>query len=299
MPNVFQIVTDRIIDQLNKGVIPWRKPWTADYTAPANLVSRKAYRGINVFLLAAQGRTSPWWGTFNQFKQLGGCVQKGEKGTMVVFWKIPAKVETEDEPETETKRWQKAPLLRYYTVFNAEQVNGLDPAKIPAAAPKPAAPIAEAESIVQGMPRAPMIQHVPGDLACYAPALDLVTMPMRTQFPIAARYYSTLFHELTHATAHPSRLNRELGQAFGDQIYAREELIAEMGAAFLAAEAGIVDVTIEESASYIQTWITRLQNDKQLIVFAAGRAQKAVDFIRNRSAAEVPAAPAAVMAKAA
>lgn len=292
--SVYQIVTDRVAQQLQQGVVPWQKPWQAGFTVPANLVSKRAYRGLNVFLLAAQGYGSPWWATFKQIKDLGGSVRKGERGTCVVFWKFPGQqdVEVGEDPERKTR---KAPLLRYYTVFNVEQADGIPAEKIPTAAAKASVQesLEAAELVLADMPQAPAVHHVAGDSAHYNPAQDSVTMPLRSQFPIAARYFSTLYHELIHATGHVSRLDRTFGKTFGDQQYAREELIAEMGAAFLAAEVGLVDATIVQSASYIATWLQRLEQDATLVVVAAGRAQRAVDFIRSRAAVSTPAVPVA------
>src|SRR5947207_1807841 len=196
--SVYEILTSRILAELENGVVPWSKPWRT--LPPANLVSKKPYRGINVFLLALQGYGSQYWLTFNQAKQLGGNVRKGEHGTKIVFWKFD-KFETETaDGETEERR---SAFLRYYTVFNLEQTEGL---KALLALP-PAFPIESAESIVQGMPNPPAFEQ--DARAAYIPSCDTVTMPSRTAFDSQAEYYSTLFHELTHSTGHAKRLARE------------------------------------------------------------------------------------------
>jgi antirestriction protein ArdC len=279
--SVYEIVTSRILAELERGEIPWRKPWRT--LPPANLISKKPYRGINVFLLALAGYGSQYWLTFNQAKQLGGNVRKGEHGTKIIFWKFD-KFETETaEGETESRQ---SAFLRYYTVFNLEQTEGL---KALLALP-PAFPIESAEEIVKGMPNSPAFEQ--DAQAAYIPSRDTVTMPSRTAFESPAEFYSTLFHELTHATGHGKRLAREgfdSPQKFGSESYSREELIAEMGSAMLCGIAGIEQATIRNSAAYLQSWIKRLKADSRLVVSAASAAQKAADYIRGESAKDSPA----------
>jgi antirestriction protein ArdC len=281
--DVYQIVTDQIISQLEAGTVPWRKPWKAENGGnPANFISRKPYRGVNWFMLTFSPYASPYWLTFKQAQSLGGCVRKGEKGTPIVFWNwVDSKTEKRADGTP-----KKVPFLKYFTVFNVEQCDGLD---IPTWSAPSAEfnPIEEAEKIVAGMPKAPRISHG-GARAFYRPSDDSVTMPPRESFDTEGNYYSVLFHELTHATGHESRLNRkgvvELA-AFGDETYAKEELIAEMGAAFLCAESGIEN-TIDTSAAYIAAWLKALKNDAKLVVQAAAQAQKAADFILGVEAIE-------------
>lgn len=273
--NVYEIVTARIIESLNNGVVPWRKPWNVDM--PKNLVSGKDYRGVNVLLLQSTRYTCPWWLTYNQARDLNGFVRKGEKGTPVVFWKI-----WEHETENGT---EKSFLLRYYTVFNAEQCHGI---QVPPVGPRAAFdPIDECERIVRAYANPPRIVHG-GTRACYTPALDRIDMPLRESFSSAAEYYSTLFHELVHSTGASERLARK-GVVdpirFGDHGYAKEELVAECGAAFLAAHAGIDNATLTNSAAYIQSWIRRLRSEPRWIVDAAAQASKAADFIMGELAA--------------
>jgi antirestriction protein ArdC len=274
--SVYDIVTSRILAELEKGQVPWRKPWRT--LPPANLVSKKPYRGINVFLLALAGYGSQYWLTYRQALALGGNVRKGEHGTKIVFWKFDKyESETVDgEPEE-----RKSAFLRYYTVFNLEQTEGL---KALLALP-PARPIESAEAIVSGMPNPPAFEQ--DFQAAYIPSRDTVTMPSRTAFESQAEYYSTLFHELTHSTGHAKRLAREgfdSPQKFGNESYSREELIAEMGSAMLCGVAGIEQATVANSAAYLKSWIARLKADSKLVVSAASAAQKAADWVLGQAA---------------
>ena len=280
--DVYQVITDRIIAQLEKGVVPWQKPWQGGEQMPRNLTSGRAYRGVNVFLLHAMCYESPFWLTYKQASELGGHVKKGERACPVVFWK---RLQVADK--TEPTGNKAVPFLRYYSVFNVAQCEDIPPDKIPVqnGSQRQHCPITAAENIVATMPKKPEIKHG-GGRACYSPGLDCVTMPKPEHFQTGQDYYSVLFHELTHSTGHASRLNRkgiggEDGEwsAFGSTPYAREELVAEMGAAFLSGHAGIVERTLDNSASYIQSWLARLKEDRRLIVQAAAAAQKAADFI--------------------
>ena len=279
--SVYEIVTSRILAELEKGQVPWRKPWRT--LPPANLISKKPYRGINVFLLALAGYGSQYWLTYRQAQALGGNVRRGEHGTKTVFWKFDTfETETADG-ETEAR---KSAFLRYYTVFNLEQTEGL---KALLALP-PAFPIESAEAIVTGMPNPPAFEQ--DAQAAYIPSRDTVTMPSRTAFDSQAEYYSTFFHELTHSTGHAKRLAREgfdSPQKFGSESYSREELIAEMGSAMLCGIAGIEKATISNSAAYLHSWIQRLKADSRLVVSAASAAQKAADYIRGESVKDSPA----------
>ena len=189
--SVYSIVTEQILKQLESGVAPWHRPWTTQI--PKNLVSGRGYRGINVFLLAASGYGSPYWLTYKQATERGGHVRKGEHGTKVVFWKIGTR-ETEDADGDTIER--KSILLRYYTVFNVEQCEGI---AAPNATPT-VNPIEECERIVRQMPNPPAMQQ--DGRAWYRPSTDTVGMPSRNAFNSAEEYYSTLFHELTHSTGH-------------------------------------------------------------------------------------------------
>lgn len=200
MRRVYQVITDRIIALLEDGTVPWRRSWSTTDALPKNLVSKKEYRGINVFLLAAAGFESPYWVSYKQASNLGGNVRKGEKGFPCIYWNW---VEKKDEESNETK---KIPFVRYYTVFNVLQCDGVD---YPAATrePNPIPPIQSCESIVSNMANPPSIQNGKRR-ASYLPSSDTVNMPSRTSFESAQDYYAVLFHELTHSTGHESRLSR-------------------------------------------------------------------------------------------
>ncbi len=274
---VYNIVTDRVLSLLEHGVVPWKRPW-AGGEPPANLVSKKPYRGINPFLLASTGYASPYWLSYKQAQARGGNVRKGEKSTLVVFWKLWDK-ETRDAATGE-KSSKRLPILRYYRVFNAEQCDGIDAPKLETIDFEP---IERCEAVVADMPNPPTITH--GEpRAFYRPLTDTVNMPQPEVFNSAPEYYSTLFHELTHSTGHVSRLRRpgiEALQPYGSSDYSREELVAEMGAAFLCGHCSIESATLDNSAAYINGWLRRLRSDPKLVVQAAGLAQRAADCIRG------------------
>jgi antirestriction protein ArdC len=279
--DVYQIVTDRIIRLLESGIVPWHQPWKSVDQWPQNFVSRKVYRGINLFLLNAAKYPSPYWLTFRQVQALGGSVKKGERAFPVVFWKM-----LKEQVDGEEKRIS---FLRYYSVFNIAQCEGINVPVIPTTELKPKfARIEKCEFIVSGMPKRPTINHT-GLRACYSPSADEVSMPEVELFESIEAYYSTLFHELTHSTGHLSRLNRkEITDPikFGSNPYSREELVAEMGAAFLCGHCEIENKTIDQSASYIQNWLETLKEDRKLLVHAAAQAQKACDFILGAESQE-------------
>jgi antirestriction protein ArdC len=277
--SVYEIITSQILAELEKGSVPWRKPWGT--LPPANLITKKPYRGINVFLLGFAGYGSQYWLTFNQARQLGGGIRRGEHGTKIVFWKFNTYESETADGETEGRKFA---FLRYYTVFNLEQTEGLRALlELP-----PAIPIESAESIVQAMPNPPAFEQ--DARASYIPSLDVVTMPSRAAFDSQEHYYNTLFHELTHATGHAKRLNRDgfdAPQQFGSESYSKEELIAEMGSAMLCGVAGIEQSTLANSAAYLKAWVARLRADSKLVISAASAAQKAADYIRGLLPARV------------
>jgi antirestriction protein ArdC len=279
--SVYEIVTEQIIRQLESGVAPWRKPWRTEM--PCNLVSGKAYRGMNVFLLGSQGYASRYWLTFNQANKLGGHVKRGEQSSIVTFWHIGEEKIKSDGSKT------RPFLLRYYRVFNLTQTEGIAE-KLGLGNASPRVPsIQGCETIVAGMPNAPKMEQ--SNAAWYRPSTDSVGMPARGLFTSAEEYYSTLFHELTHSTGHASRIGREgieTLNAFGSESYSKEELVAEMGAAMLCGVTGIAPATLQNSAAYLETWIERLKSDSRLLVSAASAAQKAADYIRGESANDSP-----------
>ncbi len=287
--DVYQIVSDRIIRLLEAGTVPWHQPWKGGNQWPQNLITRKVYRGINLFLLNAASYPSPYWLTFKQVQALGGHIKKGEQSFPVVFWKM-----FKEEDDVEGKR---IPFLRYHRVFNVAQCEGINAPTEEINSGVKFQPIEKCEQVVTAMPKRPEIKHG-GPRACYAPALDVVTMPEARLFNSSEAYYCTLFHELTHATGHVSRLNRKEitnPNRFGSDPYSREELVAEMGAAFLCGHCAIEQQTIDQSASYIESWLAKLKEDRKLVVQAAAQAQKACDFILNSTPVEEsePAAPQA------
>jgi antirestriction protein ArdC len=222
MQTVPEIITQSVLKQLEQGVAPWRKPWSS--SIPRNLISKKSYRGLNVFLLATQGYGSPYWVTFNQAKQLGAHVRQGEKSTLVSFWKFNEYAK--ENGKTGELENRTSVLLRYYRIFNIEQCEGLK--ALCGDDRKPVNPIEECESIANRMPNSPRIeQH---SQAFYRPSADMVGMPSRSCFESPEAYYSTLFHELAHSTGHTSRLNHfeenSTDHQFGSESYSKEELIA-------------------------------------------------------------------------
>lgn len=273
MNKVFGIVTEKILDALDRGVVPWARPWAAP-GAHKNLALRP-YRGVNQFLLdivaETKGYESPYWGTFNQVKKYGGTVTKGEKGTLVIFWKPFFE---EDEKTGEQKVAGR--MLRYYNVFNVAQTTGMDwEAPEPVAAPDP---LEEGDRIIRDMPNRPDVSIGAFDQAYYSPGADRVVLPALDQYEEAQAFYRVAFHELVHSTGHKSRLDRDLSGKFGTGPYAGEELVAEIGAAMLCAVSG-VSAEVETSAAYVANWRQALSDDPQLIVQAAAKAQKAADYI--------------------
>ena len=280
---VYDQITERIITLLESGTVPWRKPWKAQTGLPRNLISKKPYRGINVLLLHAMQYDSPFWLTYRQAQELGGHVRKGEKACPVVFWK---RLEVEDRV---THEIEKVPMARLYYCFNVAQIEGLKETPTPAETPlgTPAKP----EEIIANMPTPPEIKYGMRR-AFYSPREDMIGMPDREQFDSEAHFYSALYHEAVHSVGHPSRLNRSTlteSEGFGSNPYCKEELIAEMGAAFLCGHAGIAEHTVENSAAYLQNWLEALQNDRKLIVQAAAQAQRAADYILGVRHEEAPA----------
>lgn len=273
--NIFKKITERIINLLDQGEVPWQKPWKSS-SIPINLFTQKEYRGINVFLLNMAGYSSPYWLTMLQAEKLGGCIRPDEQGTEIVFWSMFRK-QNESSDDVNTTSFMKS-----YTVYNIAQCEGI---KDPWQGNLVFNPIEKCEHIIREMPNRPNIRYR-GNSACYLPIEDKIRMPQKESFISEQEYYSTLFHEITHSTGHKSRLDRksiEKITPFGTPNYSKEELIAEMGASFLCAITGIENKTINNSAAYIQSWIEKLQNDKRLISMAAAQATKAVDYIRGKS----------------
>jgi antirestriction protein ArdC len=275
--NVYDVITDRILTLLDQGIVPWRRPWAGGETGiPTNLDSRRPYRGINVWLLSCAGYSSPHWVTFRQAHKLGGFVRKGERGFPVLFWRWYDK---DDQGET-----RRIPVVRYTTAFNVQQCEGL-PVELEPASTTRFPPIQACEAVLANMPHPPTVREH-GGRACYLPSLDTIAVPPRSCFEKAEEFYCTLLHELVHSTGHARRLARPAVMdptTFGNHAYSKEELVAEMGAAYLCGHTGISDTTLDNSVAYIQGWLSRLRNDKTFVVNAAAAAQKAVDFVLRRT----------------
>lgn len=281
--DIYAKVTNKIIADLEKGDLTWMKPWETAPTGRPLRANGLPYQGVNVLILwmeaAEKGYTTPIWMTYKQAQELGGQVRKGQKGCQVVYANAYTKTETDDTGE-ETER--TIPFLKTYTVFNVEQIDGLPThyyAK-PEYTRNHKTRIEEAEQFFTTT--GATIRHG-GNKAYYSPSLDAVQMPPFAAFRDSESYYGTLAHEVTHWTKHPTRLNREFegGKRFGEEGYAMEELVAELGAAFVCADLGIMPEPREDTAAYIQSWLKVLKDDKRAIFTAASHAQKAADFMHQ------------------
>lgn len=285
--DVYTRVTGAILADLEKGVRPWLKPWNAGHAA--GRITRPLrhngvpYAGINVLMLwseaVAKGYAAPIWMTFKQARELGAHVRKGEHGSLVVF---ASKVSREEQnPETGELSLRDIPFMKGYTVFNVEQVEGLPDHYYGRAAPvlDPVQRNAQADAFFAATGAA--VEHG-GAMACYSITHDRVRMPPFETFRDPASYYSTLAHEVTHWTRHPARLDRDFGRKrFGDEGYAMEELVAELGAAFLCADLALTPEVREDHAGYLASWLTVLKNDKRAIFTAAAHAQRAAEYLHG------------------
>lgn len=279
---LFDQITNKIMEQLKAGVRPWERPWVSGASSGLPLrFNGVPYTGMNVLWLwirsVEEGFSSPFWMTFKQAKELGGSVMKGSQSTAVFFGSTYTKTEL-DEDGNEQKR--NIPFLKTYRVFNASQISGLPESFYPSKdegldEPK----IENAEQFFTEC-KANIVHG--GDRACFVPSLDVIRMPEYESFNSAEGYYATLGHEMIHWTGHHSRLDRlQPGTRFGDESYAFEELVAEIGSAFLCGMLGITPTFREDHASYIGSWLTALGNDNRLIMKAASKAQKAVGFLQS------------------
>ena len=312
--DAYEIVTNKLIESLEQGTVPWDKPWkSVDGHGPTSMSTGKQYRGINVWILSIEamlkGYTSPYWVTFKQARELAvsearregreiieetngkgksvfyevidgerewfaGGVRKGETGTQIVLWKRFKKTIEENGVEKD----KAFMMLRHFTVFNVAQCDGVTAPEIEEI--EDHNPIEAAEKIVSDWTGRPTVNHG-GNRACYMPAFDIVQMPERGQFDSPESYYNVLFHELAHSTGHESRLKRPSlihPAPFGSEDYSKEELVAEFAAAFLTGEAGI-EVPVTRSASYLANWLKVLKDDRKMLVSAAAQAQKAADLV--------------------
>ena len=287
--DVYGIVTEKIINLLEQDIVPWRRPWTST-GLPRNLVSKKPYRGVNVFLLSASKYVSPFWLTMRQAYELGGHISKGEESTAVVFWKIEDAKRSTEDLDTDEEKARRRFLLRFYRVWNLEQCelpeSVLD--KLPKIETHEHDLIEAAERIIAGMPNPPEIQYA-GSKAFYSSITDRITLPPRSLFESVEEFYATLNHEIIHACGSPKRLNRESiveAAPFGSPTYSREEMVAELGAAYLCAEAGISNAVLPNQAAYVAGWLKKLRDDRRLLIHAAAQAQRAADYVLNRTCHE-------------
>jgi len=276
MNKVYKIVTQKIIDKLNEGIIPWEKPWIG----LRNYLTKREYHGINLLLLSMDKHQSSEFITFRQVRDLKESVKKGSRADMVIFfrryevevWDKDGALELDDETGETKKELRFA--LRYYNVFNLDQTT------IPLPDYGNGKQSKECEDILQNLKNFPAIEEG-GSVAAYSPVPDVLIIPSKREFKDREKYYSSIFHELVHSTGHETRLNRKdfKGNGFSSEKYSKEELVAEIGASFLCALCGIENKTINNSAAYIQGWLKRLNNDSTLIISASAQAQKAVDYI--------------------
>jgi len=279
--DVYQEITDEIIKKLEEGVQPWKKNWaTSGYEGLPKRITGDYYRGINVVLLSMQCRNADTWMTYKQAAELGGQVRKDEKSTPVTFFK-PLKIEKAGVTET-------IPLIRGYNVFNVEQIDDL-PDKY---YPKPSEPrnFNERNEKVENFlkdTRANVLHG--GGRAYFAPGPDHIQMPEYSSFDDAESYYAVHLHELIHWTGHKTRLDREIGNKFGEKLYAREELVAEIGAAFMCGILGVNDTPRDDHASYLASWLKVLRDDKKAIFKASSAAQKASDYLQTLTYVELAA----------
>lgn len=281
----YEVVVDRILGLLEAGTVAWQRPWDPSVGLPRNVRGRP-YRGINALVLGCQGYESPLWMTARQVDALGGGIRRGERGTAVLLWKWRAP-SSELLGEGEIPR--PVPYIRYYRVWNLLQVDGVELAAPDAASSGMA--VRNVNDILAAMPARPEIRHDGGARAFYRPSTDSIHLPPREAFRGPESYAATVFHELVHSTGHPSRLARPAvtdGALFGDHAYSEEELVAEIGSAFLCSHVGHAEQTLDNSAAYIASWLRVLRDNRRLVLRAAQRAQRAVDFILGTIAGQVP-----------
>ena len=297
--NVYSIITEIIIEKLESGIVPWQKPWK-NYKDNAlvlhqNYVTKKAYKGINQFLLNCSPFNSPYWLSFKQISQAGLKLKKGSKAFPVFYFRPFYTdmdgniIDIKDAESIEEGNSNLHFMMKYYKVFNASCVEGLENAVFPIQETNDddeARNILNCEKLMFNWKDKPLYQnHL--SKACYYPQLDMINLPKKSAFNTIEEYYSTAFHEMIHATGHENRLNRQNSmeaRAFGSENYSKEELVAEMGASFLCGVMGIENRTIDNSAAYIKSWLGVLKGDKKLVVVAASQAEKAANYILENQA---------------
>jgi antirestriction protein ArdC len=286
--DIYQRVTDQIIASLETGIRPWMKPWSGEHAA--GRITRPLrgngipYQGINVLMLwgaaMEKGYSAPIWMTFKQALELGGAVRKGERGSLVVYASTFTRTEANETGEESAR---DIPFLKSYSVFNVEQIDGLPAHFLAPAAPR-LDPVQRIDHAERFFAATGATVRYGGDRAYYSISTDHVQMPHFEAFRDAESFYATLAHEQIHFTRHPSRLNREFGRKrFGDEGYAMEELVAELGAAFLSADLDLTPEPRPDHAAYISHWLTALKNDRRAIFTAASYAQRAADFLSGKA----------------
>lgn len=278
--DIYQTVTNQILEAMETATGQGRRLWDAQPSLPLNLSTSKPYTGMNILILWSaaiqNGYKSPYWLTYKQASDMGGQVRKGEHAEIGIFYKPWESTDTNsDTGETETTR---GAVLKSFRVFNLDQIDGIPG---PTTEPRPVFEVlADAERLLQNTP-APIREG--GPRACYIPSVDEIHMPSRETFVSPSAFYSVACHEMTHASGHKSRLDRDLSGRFGTEAYAMEELIAELGSAFLCAEIGVLPATREDHAQYLTSWVRVLKGDKKAIFTAAAAASKATAYIKGRS----------------
>ncbi|WP_411845715.1 zincin-like metallopeptidase domain-containing protein [Roseibacillus persicicus] len=291
-PDIYTQVTERILSHLEQGTVPWHCPHCAKIGFPKNFQSDNEYQGVNILLLALSGFSSPYFLTYLQAKALGGQVRKGEKGTGIIKCGTYEKA-TGQQSASDTEEKESQTYLKGYTVFNSTQIDGIEFPNLVKPDFTPSQKVAKAKAIVANMPDPPHIEEGNQARTCYRINDDSVAIPDRSFFESEERFYKSLFHELIHSTGTSKRLGRESllknrGLAAGsEKIYAKEELVAEIGAAFLCAHAGIVIADHENSAAYLESWLKvfRKKDNTRLIFTAAREAGRAVAWILHKNPA--------------
>lgn len=275
--DMYQVVTDRVIAALENGAKPWACPWDRTNECsmlPMNLKTKSTYSGINILLLwsetVEQGFSSPYWLTYKQAQELGGQVMKGQKGTQIIYYKLWEKEDEDGEKET-------IPMLKTFTVFNLDQIEGIEKPAVSVNETRIKHDVEVLEHVEEAIAKTTITIEHRGVRAFYSPSRDQVTLPEKDRFQSSSDYYATAWHELVHATGHKSRLDRDLNNGFGSKDYAFEELVAELGAAFCCADLGITGEVQHES--YIASWLEKLNSDKKFIFKAASLASKAHQFL--------------------
>ncbi len=279
MYDFYNIITEKIIAQLENGIIPWKRPWTGTPDGAYSRYTGKPYSLMNQLLLGKPGE----WMTFKQIQDLGGKVKKGEKSSMVFFWNlVPYKNTAEDN---EDGVYLTYPVLKRYNVFHIDQTEGIEPLSSDEKH-QILIPCQDAEEIMANYVACSGVSMIitPSNEAYYRRKSDTITIPVMEQYSDVSEYYSTAFHEMIHSTGHESRLNRLKNASFTHNTndYAKEELVAEIGAAALCHQSNIATPeSFENSVAYIQSWLNALKNDKSLIVKASSQAEKAINYIKN------------------